>query len=286
MSIIDVKNLTHTYLPGTPYEKKALDDITLSVNQGEFLGVVGANGSGKSTLIQHFNGLLSPTSGEVTVCGRETSDKKHRNELWKKVGLVFQYPEQQIFEATVFEDVSYGPRNLGLGSADIERRTMEALEKVGLEPGTVAGLSPISLSGGLRRRVAIAGVLAMRPEILVLDEPTAGLDHSGREMILELIKKLQREDHITIVMVSHSIREIILVAGRVAVLEKGRLAAYGDTEEVLRQKGFQNLPGVMLPDYLQLIYTLAGRGQNVNPGIVTLAEAELEIAKLLEEKNK
>jgi len=286
MPIIDVKNLTHTYLPGTPYEKKALDDITLSVNQGEFLGIVGANGSGKSTLIQHFNGLLSPTAGQVTVCGRDTSVKQHRNELWKKVGLVFQYPEQQLFEATVFDDVSYGPRNLGLSSPEVERRTVEALKKVGLEPDTVAGLSPICLSGGLRRRVAIAGVLAMKPEVLVLDEPTAGLDHPGREMILELIKKLQREEHITIVMVSHSIREIILLAGRIAVLEKGRLIAYGDTKEVLRQKDFQTLPGVVLPDYLQLIYALAGRGKSVNPGIITLAEAELEIAKLLEEKDK
>jgi len=286
MPVIDVQNLTHVYLPGTPYEKKALDGVTLSVNQGEFLGVVGANGSGKSTMIQHFNGLLSPTAGKVTICGWDTAVKQHRNELWKKVGLVFQYPEQQLFEATVFDDVSYGPRNLGLSSPDIERRTIEALKKVGLEPDTVAGLSPICLSGGLRRRVAIAGVLAMKPEILVLDEPTAGLDPLGKEMILKLIKKLQQEDHITIVMVSHSIREIILLAGRVAVLEKGRLIAFGNIKEVLRQECFQALPGVMLPDYLQLIYTLAGRGKNVNTGIITLAEAELEIAKLLEEKNK
>lgn len=285
MPIIDVKNLTHVYLPGAPYEKKALDDITLSVNQGEFLGIVGANGSGKSTLIQHFNGLLSPTAGKVTVCGRDTSVKQHRNELWKKVGLVFQYPEQQLFEATVFDDVSYGPRNLGLHPEEIKNRVEDALEKVGLEPGTVAELPPICLSGGLRRRVAIAGVLAMRPEILVLDEPAAGLDPLGREMILKLIKKLQQEDHITVVMVSHSIREIILLAGRIAVLEKGRLVAWGDTKEVLSQKDFPDLSGVLLPDYLQLIHTLAGRGKKVNTGIVTLAETELEIAKLLEEED-
>lgn len=285
MPIIDVKNLTHVYLPGAPYEKKALDDITLSVDQGEFLGIVGANGSGKSTLIQHFNGLLSPTGGKVTICGQDTSVKKHRNELWKRVGLVFQYPEQQLFEATVFDDVSYGPRNLGLHPEEIKNRVGDALEKVGLEPGTVAELPPICLSGGLRRRVAIAGVLAMRPEILVLDEPAAGLDPLGREMILKLIKKLQQEDHITVVMVSHSIREIISLAGRIAILEKGRLIAYGNTREVFSQKEFPDLPGIMLPDYLQLIYTLAGRGKNVNTGIITLAEAELEIAKLLEEKN-
>lgn len=285
MPIIDVKNLTHVYLPGAPYEKKALDDITLSVNRGEFLGIVGANGSGKSTLIQHFNGLLSPTGGKVTVCGRDISVKQHRNELWKKVGLVFQYPEQQLFEATVFEDVSYGPGNLGLRPEEIKNRVEDALEKVGLEPDEVAQLPPICLSGGLRRRVAIAGVLAMRPEILVLDEPAAGLDPLGREMILKLIKKLQQEDHITVVMVSHSIREIISLAGRIAILEKGRLVAYGNTREVLSQKEFPDLPNIMLPDYLQLIHTLAGRGKNVNTGIITLAEAELEIAKLLEEKD-
>ncbi|NPV74472.1 MAG: energy-coupling factor transporter ATPase [Pelotomaculum sp.] len=285
MPVINVENLTHVYLPGTPYERKALDGITLSVERGEFLGIVGANGSGKSTLIQHFNGLLSPTAGKVAVCGLDTSVEKHRNELWKKVGLVFQYPEQQLFEATVFDDVSYGPRNLGLDQREVRDRTMEALEKVGLEPEAVAGLPPICLSGGLRRRVAIAGVLALKPEILVLDEPTAGLDPPGREMILKLVKNLQQEDRITVVMVSHSIREIISLADRIAVLESGKLIAYGDAKEILSQRIFRDLPG-WLPDYLLLIYTLAERGKEVNTGIITMAEAELEIARLLEEKER
>lgn len=281
MPIINVENLSYTYCPGTPYEKKALDGVTLSVSKGRFLGLVGANGSGKSTLVQHFNGLLCPAAGKVTICGRDTAVKQHRNELWKKVGLVFQYPEQQLFEATVFDDVSYGPRNLGLNSREVRDRTEEALRKVGLEPCSIAALPPICLSGGLRRRVAIAGVLAMQPEVLVLDEPTAGLDPRGREMILGLIKRLQQEDGMTVVMVSHSLREIILLADQIAVLEKGKLVVCGDTKEVLHQKDFRELPDIMLPDYLQLVYTLAERGKKVNTRISTMAEAELEVEKLL-----
>lgn len=283
MPIIDVHNVSYIYCPGTPYEKKALDNFNLKVYQGDFLGIVGSNGSGKSTLVQHFNGLISPTSGKVTICGKDTSKKSHRNGLWKKVGLVFQYPEQQLFEATVFEDVSYGPRNLGLPPQEVKTRTLSALKKVGLDPESVGELPPICLSGGLRRRVAIAGVLAIQPEVLVLDEPTAGLDSIGRDMILSLLKKLQKEDHITIVMVSHSLREILSLADHIAVLEKGKLVAYGDTKEVLQQKNCRELPDIILPDYLQVTYALAKRGKKVNTHISTMAEAELEIDKLLKE---
>jgi len=282
MSIIEVKNLTYTYCPGTPYERKALDNISLSINKGEFWGVVGANGSGKSTLVQHFNGLLEPTGGRVTVCGKDVSIKQNRTELWKKVGLVFQHPEQQLFEATVFEDVSYGPKNQGLCLQEIRARATDALKKVGLEPQSIADLPPICLSGGLRRRVAIAGVLAMQPEILVLDEPAAGLDPSGRDMILKILKKLQLEDQLTVVMVSHSMKEIISLADHIAVLERGKLAACGSTKDVLHQQDLRNLPGVTLPDYLQLVFALAERGKKVSTKISTIAEAELEIAKLLE----
>lgn len=283
MPVIDVKNLSYTYYPGTPYEKKALEKITLSVNQGEFLGIVGANGSGKSTLIQHFNGLLSPAEGTIHICGEEISTK-HSNGLWKKVGLVFQYPEQQLFEATVFDDVGYGPRNLGLNKQEVQDRTVQALKKVGLEPEAVAELPPSRLSGGLRRRVAIAGVLSIQPEILVLDEPTAGLDTLGRDTFLTLLKKLHQEDGITVVMVSHSIKEIISLADRIAVLEKGKLIAHGKPQEVLSQKTLQHIPSILLPDYLQLIHNLAERGKKVQTGISTLEEAAGEIAKLLEEK--
>jgi len=280
MPIIEIKNVSYVYCPGTPYEKKALDNITLSVNQGEFLGIVGANGSGKSTLIQHFNGLLTATSGEVIMCGQDAALKRYRDTLWRKVGMVFQYPEQQLFEDTVFEDVAYGPKNLGLTQEEITQRTVRALDKVGVDP-SYAKLPPVCLSGGLRRRAAIAGVLAMEPEILVLDEPTAGLDPYGRELILKLIKKLQQEDQITVVMISHSLKDIITLADKIAVLEQGKLVLYGPAREVCAQPEFRQVAGIMLPDFLQVIFALAEGGKPVNTGITTVDEAEEEIRKLL-----
>ncbi|OPX88839.1 MAG: Energy-coupling factor transporter ATP-binding protein EcfA2 [Pelotomaculum sp. PtaB.Bin104] len=282
MSIIEVKNLSYTYNPGTPYEKKALNGINLSVQKGDFFGIVGANGSGKTTLVQQFNGLLTPGEGQVLVGGKDTMDEQYARTLWKKVGMVFQYPEQQLFESTVFEDVSYGPRNLGLDKQEIEKRVIEALRLVGLEPDEVAAQPPICLSGGLRRRVAIAGVLAIRPEILVLDEPAAGLDPAGRDMILQLLQRLQQEYGVTVIMISHSIRDIINLTGRMAVLDGGSLVAAGTPKEILSRKDFRELPDILLPDYLQLMYDLAARGQKVNTGVVTLAEAEREIRRLLE----
>lgn len=280
MPIIDVKNVNYIYCPGTPYEKKALDNITISVKRGEFLGIVGANGSGKSTLVQHFNGLLGATSGQVIICGQDTSLKQYRNELWKKVGLVFQYPEQQLFEDTVGEDIAYGPKNLGLDPEEIEHRTIQALVKVGLDP-SVAKLPPVCLSGGLRRRVAIAGVLAMQPEILVLDEPTAGLDPCGRDVILKLVKRLQQEDHITVVMISHSLKDIITLADNIAVLEKGKLVMHGPAKEVFAQQEFRKVAGILLPDFMQVMFALAEGGKPVHTGITTVDEAETEIRKLL-----
>ncbi|CQR70106.1 Energy-coupling factor transporter ATP-binding protein EcfA2 [Sporomusa ovata DSM 2662] len=280
MPIIEVKNVDYVYCPGTPYEKKAVDNVTLSVSQGEFLGIVGANGSGKSTLVQHFNGLLAATSGQVSICGQDTAHKQSRNELWRKVGLVFQYPEQQLFEDTVFADVAYGPRNLGLDAGEVAHRTSRALAKVGLD-SAVAGLPSVCLSGGLRRRVAIASVLAMQPEILVLDEPTAGLDPGGREVVLQLIKKLQQEDHTTVVMISHSLQDVITLADNIAVLEQGKLILYGHPREVLAQSGLRKVAGIILPDFLQVIFALAARGKSVNTGITTLEEAEAEIVKVL-----
>ncbi|TWH51610.1 energy-coupling factor transporter ATPase [Sporomusa sp. KB1] len=280
MPIIEVENVSYVYCPGTPYEKKAVDNVTLSVNQGEFLGIVGTNGSGKSTLVQHFNGLLAATSGQVSICGQDTAHKQSRNELWRKVGLVFQYPEQQLFEDTVFADVAYGPRNLGLDAGEVAYRTSRALARVGLD-SAVAELPPVCLSGGLRRRVAIASVLAMQPEILVLDEPTAGLDPGGREIVLQLIKKLQQEDHTTVVMISHSLQDVITLADNIAVMEQGKLIMHGHPREVLAQSGLRKVAGIILPDFLQVIFSLAARGKAVNTGITTLEEAEAEIVKIL-----
>lgn len=279
MPIIAVKNLSYVYCPGTPYEKQALDNITLSVDRGEFLGIVGANGSGKSTLVQHFNGLLSATAGQVIICGQDASHKQYRDALWKKVGLVFQYPEQQLFEDTVFDDVAYGPKNLGLDLEEAARRTRQALAMVGLDPAAAA-LPPVSLSGGLRRRAAIAGVLAMQPEILVLDEPTAGLDPCGREAVLKLLKDLQQHGT-TVVMISHSLQDIIALADKIAALEQGKLAMHGPVREVLAQQEFAKVTGIILPDFLQVIFALAARGKKVNTGVTSVAEAEAEIRKVL-----
>lgn len=284
MSIIKVKNVDFCYCPSTPYEKKALNNISLNVEQGEFLGIVGANGSGKSTLAQLFNGLLCPTKGTITVSGKDTSEKQNRNELWKKVGLVFQYPEKQLFEANVYDDVAYGPRNLGLNPSEVDKRTVAALLKVGLDPSEFRNLPPLCLSGGTRRRVAIAGVLALEPEVLVLDEPTAGLDAPGREMILGLIKQMQVEDRITVIMISHNLREIISMADKIAVLEKGELACFGTPREVAAQLYLGNFTGIIVPDYLRIVYTLAQQGNSVRTDITGQAEAELELVRLLKEK--
>jgi energy-coupling factor transport system ATP-binding protein len=200
--------------------------------------------------------------------------------LWRKVGMVFQYPEQQMFEDTVFDDVAYGPKNLGLTQEEITQRTMQALAKVGVDL-SMTKLPPVCLSGGLRRRVAIAGVLAMEPEILVLDEPTAGLDPCGRELILKLIKKLHQEDHITVVMISHSLKDIITLADQIAVLEQGKLVIHGPAKEVFAQQEFRKVAGIILPDFLQVIFALAAQGKKVNTAISTATEAEEEIKNLL-----
>lgn len=284
MPIIDVQNLTYIYFPGTPYEKKALDNISLQINKGEFLGLIGANGSGKTTLVQHFNGLLTPTAGHVIICGRDGADKHWKSELWKKVGLVMQYPEQQIFEATVFEDVSYGPRNMGLAKDEVTRRTLAALEKVGLEPA-IADQPPFCLSGGLRRRVAIAGVLAINPEILILDEPTAGLDPVGREMILRQLKQLQQANQTTIIMISHNLTDVISVADRLAVLAAGKLLARGDIRTILGNPAVRNLPYIGFPDYLRVIHALAAKDSQVNTNIYSLTAAANEIDKFLRRRH-
>lgn len=276
MPVIETKNLTYIYSPETRYEKKALDDLSIRVNRGEFLGVVGANGSGKSTLVQHFNGLLVPTTGSVMVCGKDVSNKQQQSALWNKVGLVMQYPEQQLFEATVFDDVAYGPRNMGLDGAEVRVRTLEALIKVGLDE-SILDMPPLCLSGGMRRRVAIAGVLAMRPEILILDEPTAGLDPAGRELILCQLKKEQLENNTTIIMISHNLKEVLSVADGLAVLEKGKLLAIGGIREVLSNDAIRNLAYLNFPDYLRVVYEVAKNGGEINTQVYSMAEAEQAI---------
>lgn len=283
MPIIQTKDLTHIYSVGSSYEKKALDGISLSIDQGEFVGIVGANGSGKSTLIQHFNGLLVPTTGSVMVCGEDTAVKQNRRELWKQVGLLFQFPEQQLFKSTVFDEVAYGLKNLGLNPHEIKNRVRDTLFKVGLNPEEISYRSPVSLSGGTRRQVALACILAMRPTILVLDEPTAGLDPSGCEYIIKAIKKMQREHHTTVLMVSHYVNELILLADKLIFLEQGRLVACGNKREVFYHMALRNLDDIILPDHLRLMHRLANYGYRVNTGIVSVEEAASEIDRILKE---
>lgn len=235
MREVTLEHVTHTYQPGSPFQAVALQDVNLSIQAGEFLALIGHTGSGKSTLAQHLNGLLTPTSGRVLIDGQDIHAKGYpMREARQRIGLVFQYPEHQLFEETVEKDVAFGPRNLGLSTEEIQERVREALLRVNLSYQEIAEKSPFELSGGQMRRVALAGVLAMRPEMLVLDEPAAGLDPQGREDMLRLIAALHRQGT-TVVMVSHSMDDVARFATRATVMEKGRIAMTGTPAEIFCQ---------------------------------------------------
>ncbi|MFR1592636.1 MAG: energy-coupling factor transporter ATPase [Christensenellales bacterium] len=236
MSIV-IEHLNYVYMQGGPYETKALDDVSLTIHDGEFVGLIGHTGSGKSTLVQHLNGLILPTSGQITVDGMDLADKNtDKRAIRRRVGLVFQYPENQLFEETVAKDIAFGPKNLGLDEAEIDRRVRTAMRRVALDYDKLSQRSVFELSGGQMRRVAIAGVLAMEPQTLVLDEPCAGLDPKGREEILGLISDLHRESGATIVMVSHSMDDVAALAERVIVMNHGKVAMDGAPREVFGAK--------------------------------------------------
>lgn len=283
--IVKVRHLSYTYASGSAYERKALNDISFSVDRGEFLGIFGPNGSGKSTLAQHLNGLIRPVKGTVIVCGLDASDPRTSRDLWKKVGLMFQYPEHQIFQTSVYDEVAYGPRNLGLPEAEVQERTYEALREVGLTPENIVKVNPVTLSGGMRRRVAIAGILAIRPEILILDEPMAGLDAAGRKLILDIIRQRQ-ERHETTIMISHDLKEVLSTADRIAVLDRGCLSFFGyvsallDEPEILARYQFD------LPEYLQVVFALAAKGVDIRRDIKNIEEAAREIVRLLNESGR
>mgnify|MGYP001780408998 FL=1 len=228
MAIV-LDNITYTYGVGTPFEKTALHGVSLTVENGEFLGIIGHTGSGKSTFVQHLNGLLHPTTGTVTVNGVDISaSTEEAKKMRHKVGMVFQYPEHQLFEETIAEDIAFGPKNLGLSADEVDERVREAMKFVGLDYDTYAERSPFHLSGGQMRRVAIAGVVAMNPDFLVLDEPSAGLDPFGREEIFEEIIRLHKEKGITVILVSHNMEDISRMASRLVVLDKGRIVLDGE----------------------------------------------------------
>ena len=278
---IVIEHLNYVYMSGGPYETHALDDVSLTIEDGEFVGLIGHTGSGKSTLVQHLNGLLLPSSGKITVDGLDIADKAtDRRAIRRKVGLVFQYPENQLFEETVEKDIAFGPRNLGLDEAEIDRRVKDAMRKVALDYDALHERSVFELSGGQMRRVAIAGVLAMEPQVLVLDEPCAGLDPRGREEILGLIKKLHEEAGTTIVMVSHSMDDVASLAERVIVMNHGELVMDGAPRDVFACGEELRGMGLDVPQAVQLADKLRERGFDIPEGIYRIEEIKAEIEKI------
>ena len=264
---IVIENLTHTYMPDSPFQATAIHGVNLTVGDGDFLGLIGHTGSGKTTLVMHMNALLKPTAGRVLVDGKDINEKSFdRREVRRRVGLVFQYPEHQLFEETVDKDVGFGPKNLGLSEAETKDRVAEAIARVGLSQAEIGGRSPFDLSGGQMRRVAIAGVLAMRPETLILDEPTAGLDPAGRKDILGLIERLHSEG-VTVVMVSHSMEDVARLATRIAVMNQGTLGLFGAPFEVFARGAELQAMGLDVPAAVRLSDALREKGLDV-PGEV------------------
>lgn len=280
MSIV-IEHLNYVYMTGGPYETKALSDVNLTIHDGEFIGLIGHTGSGKSTLVQHLNGLIMPTSGRVLVDGMDLADKgTDRRAIRQRVGLVFQYPENQLFEETVEKDIAFGPKNLGLDDAEIDRRVRDAMRRVALDYDRLHERSVFELSGGQMRRVAIAGVLAMEPQVLVLDEPCAGLDPRGREEILRLIKKLHEEAGTTIVMVSHSMDDVASLAERVIVMNHGELVMDGAPRDVFACGEELRGMGLDVPQAVQLAGKLRERGFDIPEGIYRIEEIKAEIEKI------
>ena len=269
MSIV-IEQLSHSYMAGSSLSFAALSDISLTIREGEFFGIIGHTGSGKSTFMQHLNGLLLPTAGSVIVDGFDTRDKKQCKQARAHVGMVFQYPEYQLFEETVVKDVAFGPKNLGLSEREARDRALEALSLVGLDPNRFAEQSPFDLSGGEKRRAALAGMLAMKPKYLALDEPMAGLDPRGRRQILDLLETLRRETGCTIIMVSHSMDDVARHAERVAVLDHGKLAMLGTPAEVFARDAELMEMGLSVPQAAALAKELRLRGVDVPEGIVRM----------------
>ena len=281
--ILEVRNLTHTYSAGTPFEHKAIDNMNFSVERGEFIGIIGHTGSGKSTLMQHLNGLLKPTSGTVLLDGEDIhKDKKFTRQARFRVGLVFQYPEYQLFEETVYKDIAFGPKNMGLKPDEIDRRVREAAKLVGLTEKQLE-VSPFDLSGGQKRRVAIAGVIAMEPEVLILDEPTAGLDPASRAEILENIETYRKTKNATIMMVSHSMNDVARLTERLLVLCGSKIAMDGPPAEVFTRAQELLDMGLDIPDITRVFLRLQQMGLAVEP-VYTMEQALETVKKLKEGK--
>ena len=278
--ILQIENLTHTYSEGTPFQRSAVEGLSMTVGAGEFLGIIGHTGSGKSTLIQHLNGLLQPTSGRILLAGKDIwAEPKKIREVRCAVGLVFQYPEYQLFEETVYKDIAFGPKNMGLDEAEIDRRVRDAAAIVGLREELLEK-SPFELSGGQKRRVAIAGVIAMEPKVLVLDEPTAGLDPQGRDAILAQIQAYHRAKGAAVVLVSHSMEEIARNVDRIVVLSGGKVYMEGTPEKVFARAHELEQVGLDVPQVTKIAAALRARGMDIDTAVYTVEALERKLLTL------
>ncbi len=280
--IIKTEDLTYTYSVGTPFEKTAVKNVNLSIEPGELIGIIGHTGSGKSTLIQHFNGLVKPTSGKIYVDGEDIwGDKYNIRDVRFKVGLVFQYPEYQIFEETVYKDIAFGPKNMELDEKEIDRRVRETAALVGLTESQLEQ-SPFELSGGQKRRVAIAGVMAMEPKVLILDEPTAGLDPKGRDLIFEQIKNYHKRTGSTVLLVSHSMEDVAKFASKILVMNKSELFCYEDTPEVFKKAEEIGSMGLAVPQITRVFSQLKQRGIDIRTDVYTMDFAVKTLREYME----
>ena len=286
MSILELKNICYTYGIGTPFEKKAVNDVSFSVNKGELIGIIGHTGSGKSTLVQMLNGLIKPTSGQVLLDGADIWEKpKEIRKILFKVGIVFQYPEYQLFEETVYKDIAFGPANKGLSQEEIDKEVRRAARFTDLKD-ELLDKSPFDLSGGEKRRAAIAGVIAMDPEVLVLDEPTAGLDPMGRDVLLSQIVNYHKERQNTVLLVSHSMEDIARVADRIVVMNKSRLVMFDKTEKVFAKADELEKIGLRIPQITKIMLQLRKRGVDVPEGVLTVEKAVDYLLPLIKKEGK
>ena len=282
MNVIETKNLTYTYGAGTPFSKTAIEDVNIAIKKGEFIGLIGHTGSGKSTLIQQLNGLLRPTSATVLLNGKDIWEKKKEiRKVRFQVGMVFQYPEYQLFEDTVIKDIGFGPRNMGLSQDEVNQRVMQAVDFVGLDHALLEK-SPFDLSGGEKRRAAIAGVIAMDPDVLVLDEPTAGLDPQGRDHLLSQIKAYHKQRQNTVILVSHSMEDIARVADRVLVMNESKVFLFDETAKVFSHAKELEQIGLRVPQVTKIMMKLHENGYPVDPAVFTLEQAVKEILPLVQ----
>lgn len=286
MSILELKNICYTYGVGTPFEKKAVNDVSFSVNKGELIGIIGHTGSGKSTLVQMLNGLMKPTSGQVLLDGVDIWDKpKEIRKIRFKVGMVFQYPEYQLFEETVYKDIAFGPTNKGLSAEEIDKEVRRAARFTGLKD-ELLDKSPFDLSGGEKRRAAIAGVIAMDPDVLVLDEPTAGLDPMGRDVLLSQIIRYHKERQNTVLLVSHSMEDIARVADRIVVMNKSQLVMFDETQKIFARGDELEKIGLRIPQITKIMSQLRKRGVDVPDGILTVDAAVNYLLPLIKKEEK